>query len=129
MQFKTSMSSPNALSGEQRTSLKFKIRHYPEVDSTNTLAKEFASQQAKEGLVFTADYQTAGRGKPGNQWISPKGKNLLFSVLLRPPVTPARAPHLTQIACRSVSKVLQMHGIESTFKRPNDVMVNGRKIC
>ncbi|HOW88606.1 MAG TPA: biotin--[acetyl-CoA-carboxylase] ligase, partial [Candidatus Omnitrophota bacterium] len=67
----------------------FQICHIPEVSSTNTLALQKAGQNASEGLVITTDHQTAGRGKPGNQWISPKGKNLLFSILLRPPITSA----------------------------------------
>lgn len=36
---------------------------------------------------------------------------------------------LTQIVCRTVASVLKKNGIDSTFKRPNDVLVNGKKIC
>ena len=110
--------------------LNFKIRHIPEVSSTNTVALEEAKQGAQEGLVITSDYQTAGRGKPGRQWLSPAGKNLLCSILLRPPLSPAQAPILTQVACRTVAKVLkEKYAIASEFKRPNDVMVGSRKIC
>lgn len=108
----------------------FQIRHIPEVSSTNTLALQAAEKNAPEGLVITTDHQTAGRGKPGRQWLSPQGKNLLFSVLLRPPITSAQAPLLTQIACRAVAKVLkEKYDIDSAFKRPNDVMVGSKKIC
>jgi len=108
----------------------FEIRHIPEVTSTNTVILEEATQGAAEGLVVLTDYQTGGRGKPGNIWISPRGKNLLFSALLRPPLRPDQIPFLTQIACRAVAKTLQEHyGIESKFKRPNDVMVGPKKIC
>ena len=110
--------------------MKFDIRQFEEIPSTNTLALELASKQAEEGLVIVADYQTKGRGKPGRKWVSPRGKNLLFSLLLRPEIPPGRAPILTQIACRSVAKVLLEHyGISSTFKRPNDILVTGKKIC
>ena len=110
--------------------MKFQIQHLKEASSTNTLVRQFADEGAKEGLVLVADYQTQGRGKPGRQWISPPGKNLLFSLLLRPPVPPSKAPLLTQIACRSVAKVLKNSlGIDSTFKRPNDILVQGKKIC
>ncbi len=108
----------------------FQIRRIPEVSSTNTVALEAAKQGAHEGLVITSDHQTAGRGKPGRMWESPKGKNLLCSILLRPPLSPARAPMLTQIACRVVAKVLkEKYDIASEFKRPNDVMVGLKKIC
>lgn len=110
--------------------IQFKIRHISEVSSTNTVALEEAKKGAGEGLVITADYQTAGRGKPGRQWLSPVGKNLLCSILLRPPLSPAHAPMLTQVACRAVAKVLkEKYDIASEFKRPNDVMVDSQKIC
>ena len=110
--------------------IRFIIRHIPEVLSTNTIALEEAKADAQEGLVITTDYQTAGRGKPGRQWISPTGKNLLCSILLRPPLSPAQAPMLTQITCRAVAKVLkEKYAIASEFKRPNDVMVRSQKIC
>jgi BirA family biotin operon repressor/biotin-[acetyl-CoA-carboxylase] ligase len=108
----------------------FAIRRIPEVTSTNTVVLEEATQGAAEGLVILTDYQTGGRGKPGSTWISPRGKNLLFSALLRPPLRPDKIPLLTQIACRAVAKVLWEHyRIESRFKRPNDVMVGPKKIC
>jgi BirA family biotin operon repressor/biotin-[acetyl-CoA-carboxylase] ligase len=108
----------------------FKIRHVAEVTSTNTMVLEAAKQSAQEGFVLVADHQTAGRGRPGRQWLSPPGKNLLCSILLRPPLSPAQAPMLTQIACRAVAKVLrENYDIASEFKRPNDVVVGSQKIC
>lgn len=110
--------------------LQFQIEKLGEVTSTNTLLLERAKQGAPEGLVLTATSQTAGRGKPGNSWVSPEGKNLLCSILLRPPLTQAQAPMLTQVACRAVANVLkERYGIDSKFKRPNDVMVGSSKIC
>lgn len=108
----------------------FTIRHIPEISSTNTFVLEEARQGAEEGLVVYTDYQTSGRGKPGKTWISPRGKNLLFSALLRPPLRPDQAPLLTQVACRAVAKTLkEKYAIECEFKRPNDLMVGTQKIC
>lgn len=110
--------------------IQFTIRHIPEVPSTNTVALEEARRGAAEGLVIAAGHQTAGRGKPGRPWLSPAGKNLLCSILLRPPLSQAQAPMLTQVACRAVAKVLkEKYDIASEFKRPNDVMVGEKKIC
>ena len=109
--------------------LAWRLHHFPELDSTNTYLLTQAKTGAAEGLVITTDFQSGGRGKPGREWVSPKGKNLLFSILLRPEISPAKAPMLTQITCRTVQTVLKKHGIESTLKRPNDVMVDGKKIC
>lgn len=108
----------------------FQIEKLGEVTSTNTLLLDRARQGAPEGLVIVATHQTAGRGKPGREWLSPAGKNLLCSILLRPPLSPAQAPMLTQVACRAVAKVLkEKYDIASEFKRPNDLMVGSRKIC
>ena len=110
--------------------IQFQIRHIPEVTSTNTVVLDEATQGATEGLVVRTDHQTEGRGKPGNIWISPRDKNLLFSALLRPPLRPDQIPLLTQIACRAVAKTLKEHyGIASEFKRPNDIMVGPKKVC
>ena len=110
--------------------IQFQIENLGTVTSTNTLLLERTRQDAAEGLVLTARCQTAGRGKPGRKWVSPVGKNLLCSILLRPPIAPSQAPMLTQIACRVVAKVLKAkYDIASEFKRPNDVMVGSKKIC
>ena len=108
----------------------FKIQHFKELPSTNTYAREQAKLNAEEGLVYVADYQTGGRGQFDRKWESPAGKNLLASILIRPPVAPAQAPIITQIVCRSVAEVLRnSYGIECEIKRPNDLLVNGKKIC
>lgn len=109
--------------------LAFKIRRFKEIDSTNSAAFRFAQKGARAGSVFLADYQTKGRGKWGREWVSPRGKDLLFSILLYPTVKVSQAAGITQIACRSVAKVLEeKYGLAPTFKRPNDVLIQGRKI-
>lgn len=108
----------------------FRIHRFKQIDSTSDAIFRLAKRGAPSGTVVVADYQTRGHGKWGRHWISPRGKNLLFSVLIHPEIKAVRAPLITQIACRSVSKVLaRKAGLPSAFKRPNDVMVRGRKIC
>lgn len=110
--------------------MKFTVHHFEEVTSTNSLARDFVSKGAPEGTVLVADYQTQGRGKLGRKWISPPGKNLLFSLLLKPQVPAHRAPALTQIACRSVASILKnRYHMNPRFKRPNDILIKRRKIC
>ncbi len=110
--------------------MKLHIEHFSELASTSAMISEHANRGAEEGLVVWADHQSEGRGKPGHKWQSPKGKDLLFSILLRPPISPSKAPLLTQIACRSVASVLKkIYEIETAFKRPNDIMVGEKKIC
>lgn len=108
----------------------FKIYRFKRIDSTNSAAFRYADGGAPSGSVFVAEYQTKGRGKWGRHWASPSGKNLLFSILLRPRLKASHAVGVTQIACRSVAKVLERQfKLCPTFKRPNDVMIKGKKIC
>ncbi len=110
--------------------LPFRIEKLDEVTSTNTLLLARANDGEPEGLVLLANSQTAGHGKLGRKWISPAGKNLLFSILLRPPIAPSQSPMLTQIACRAVADVLEKkYAVSTRFKKPNDVMFGEKKLC
>lgn len=110
--------------------MNFRIEHLDKVSSTNSLVIERALQGENEGLVIVADHQTHGRGKQGNVWISESGQNLLFSILTRPKEKAHQIPIYTQLACRAIAHVLgQNYKILSTFKRPNDILVDGKKIC
>jgi|SRR3989338_2187347 len=117
------------LSVETKSGIRFRVQYFKELASTNSYLLKLPLKKTAEGLAVVADYQAEGRGKPGRQWLSQAGKNLLFSLLIKPPIAPSKAPLLTQTACRCVAEVLKQHGIESRFKRPNDVLVAGKKIC
>jgi len=100
-----------------------------EVDSTNEWAKELATYGAQEGTVVIAETQTRGRGRLGRGWVSPIG-GLWFSLILRPNLRPVEAAKLTFVAGLAVAKVLrEMFGLKVETKWPNDVLVNGKKIC
>ena len=111
--------------------MRFRILHYDTLISTNDSAKELAEAGAGEGTVVLADYQTRGRGQFRRRWHSPKGKDLLFSIIVRPAALRANAVSLTtQIAAMSVRDALQREfDLPSKIKRPNDILVDGRKIC
>ena len=100
-----------------------------EVGSTNDWAKELAELGAEEGTVAIAETQTAGRGRLGRDWISPRG-GLWFSVILRPKMSPSEAVGLVFVAGLAVAEVLQgKYGLKVETKWPNDVLVNGKKVC
>lgn len=108
----------------------FEIEEYAELESTNTLALAYAREGRAGNLVIRAGHQTAGRGKPGRTWQATAGKDLLFSILIRPDMDVNQAPLLTQTACRTVARVIESAtGITPEFKRPNDLLVGGKKIC
>src|SRR5262249_53557551 len=63
-------------------------RHFARIDSTNKQAMTAAANGSPEGSVFTADEQTAGRGRSDHSWHSPAGQGLYVSIVLRPQLAP-----------------------------------------
>lgn len=99
------------------------------VDSTNKWARELARCGACEGTVVIAETQRKGYGRLGRRWVSPSG-GLWFSLILRPKLRSTEAVKLTFVAGLAVAKVLrEMFDLRAETKWPNDVLVNGRKIC
>ena len=103
-----------------------KIIHLAQVNSTQTYLKEHFSQLPDQTIVY-ADTQTAGRGRYNRQWISQEG-GLYFSVLLKPAQTRFLA-NLTQLMAVSVCRAAEKYGVKANLKWPNDVQVNGQKLC
>jgi BirA family biotin operon repressor/biotin-[acetyl-CoA-carboxylase] ligase len=104
------------------------IKHFVVVDSTNDLAKRLASEGAPEWTVIRSDMQKKGRGRMGRRWISPRG-GLWFSVILRPKIRASELPKLAIISGVSVAKILEKHGLSPRIKWPNDILINGKKVC
>jgi BirA family biotin operon repressor/biotin-[acetyl-CoA-carboxylase] ligase len=98
-----------------------------ETDSTNSRAMEMAENGAPHGTVVVADAQTGGRGRLGRRWISPPGKNLYVSLILRPDVPPAGAPLLSLVAGVALADALEAMGVPGTLKWPNDLFLGDRK--
>ena len=100
-----------------------------ELGSTNDRAKELADEGAEHGEVVIAESQTAGRGRRGRTWVSPPRKNLYFSVVLRPDLTPSRAAELTLVGSLALCDALRQAGVAAGIKWPNDLLASGRKIA
>jgi BirA family biotin operon repressor/biotin-[acetyl-CoA-carboxylase] ligase len=107
-----------------------KLTFYPSIDSTNAKAKQEAESGAPHGSVIVADRQTAGRGRRGRDWDSPSGKNLYFSLLIRPDFPPDKASMLTLVISLSVTRAIRsLTHTDARIKWPNDVVIHGRKVC
>ncbi|MDO5155142.1 MAG: biotin--[acetyl-CoA-carboxylase] ligase, partial [Eubacteriales bacterium] len=84
----------------------------------------------ENGTVLLTDCQTAGRGRRGRSWISPVGVNVYFSILLRPDLLAERASMITLVAAMALARAVEEETkLEVNIKWPNDVVVNGKKIC
>lgn len=102
---------------------------YGVAPSTNDIARELAEAGAPEGTAVLADHQTAGRGRGGRPWLTPPGRALLLSIVLRPAVpagedaTPGVLPLLVGLAvARAIGRVAR---IRAGIKWPNDVVLPG----
>lgn len=106
------------------------LHFFPTIDSTNVYAVRLARAGAPAGTVVIADEQTGGKGRLGRSWVSPPGVNLYLSLILRPPVTTAAAPQLNLLAAVAVADaILAVSGLTPSIKWPNDVLVDGKKVC
>lgn len=107
------------------------VRGYESVDSTNTVAAAWAAEGAPEGAVVLAEFQTRGRGRQGRIWKAAPGKNLTFSVILRPPLPPHEFGLITVAGslavAEAVEEVTAPH--RPVIKWPNDILLDGRKCC
>ena len=106
------------------------IVHFFRTDSTNAVALKLAAEGAEHGTVVVAEEQTAGRGRLGRAWYSEKSSGIYTSVILRPPLSPAAAPVLTLMAGLAAQKaVAAATGLTADIRWPNDLLVNGKKVC
>ncbi|MFI5627638.1 biotin--[acetyl-CoA-carboxylase] ligase [Nocardioides sp. NPDC051685] len=99
--------------------------------STNAALAARARSGEAAGLVITTEHQTAGRGRLDRGWITPARSALTVSALLRPdPSIPVeRWPWLPLMTGVAVASALRKKGYAAGLKWPNDVLIEGRKVC
>jgi BirA family biotin operon repressor/biotin-[acetyl-CoA-carboxylase] ligase len=108
---------------------KISVFYYDTLSSTNDEAKRLASCGAKEGTVVVADRQTAGRGRLERAFVSPAGRGLYASILLRPVLPPEVLPLLTVAAAVAVTEAAEaVSGIPLGIKWVNDVYSHEGKV-
>lgn len=102
-----------------------------EVESTNLYLKETVREQhPEEGSLVIAEYQTGGRGQVGTSWFSPKGENLLFSLLIYPKDVAANEQFIiSRIASLAVKNTLDHFANDIRIKWPNDIYWKDQKIA
>lgn len=106
------------------------VFYFDSVPSTNNVAKELAGQGAPDGAVVVAEEQTGGKGRLGRHWSSTKYKGIFFSFILYPPLTPPEANLVTLMAAVAMASAVRNEtGVIAGIKWPNDLLVDGKKIC
>jgi BirA family biotin operon repressor/biotin-[acetyl-CoA-carboxylase] ligase len=93
-------------------------------------ATALAEQGAPSGLVIVADFQSSGRGTRGRTWQAPPGTCLMFTVLGRPALPAPALSDLPMRVAEAIGTALDRRfRLACTIKPPNDLLVNGRKLC
>jgi len=110
------------------TALGRNLHVFPELDSTNTTAREMAAAGAPHGTVVIADAQRQGRGRLGRSWVSPPGVNLYLSAVLRGELPAERVAQISLLAGVATCETVR-EWCAAEIKWPNDVLAGGRKVA
>lgn len=106
-----------------------KIYEFETIDSTNIFAKNLCKENPKNGTIIISKEQTNGRGRFGNSWESSKDKGLYYSIIFKKSNENLKYETLTLFICLSITKLLEDYSISSYIKWPNDILINGKKVC
>ena len=121
--------SEKSLRGTTTSVIGTEIEIFPKVVSTNDVARERAEGGCREGLMIISRSQGSGRGRSGRSFASPEG-GLYLSVVLKPDIPPKDVSIIPLLAGLAVSKSISSTlMVPTSLKWPNDVMVDGRKVC
>jgi BirA family biotin operon repressor/biotin-[acetyl-CoA-carboxylase] ligase len=103
---------------------------FDSLSSTQSVMKDFAKKGAPEGSLVLGETQTTGRGRTTRSWLSPTGRGLYFSLLLRPCLPPGHVQLLNLMAGVAVCRAIQKEtSLSCDLKWPNDVLWENKKIC
>lgn len=106
------------------------VLYFDTIDSTNTKAQELAEKGYQSGTLVVADKQESGKGRRGRSWVSPSGTGIFMTLMIKPDINPNNASMLTLVAALAVAKAITgVTGEEALIKWPNDIVVNGKKVC
>ncbi len=106
-----------------------KVEVFQSIDSTNDYLKR-GFRDFPDRMMVLSEEQKKGRGRMGREWYSPKGAGLFFSILLKPGISMQESFKITGIAAAAAAEAIEeTTGLPAKIKWPNDVVVNGKKVC
>lgn len=130
------MAAPDLMTEAEIKSLMYtdwvakEVLYFDTIDSTNTKAQELAEKGYPSGTLVVADKQESGKGRRGRSWVSPSGTGIFMTLMIKPDINPNNASMLTLVAALAVAKAItSVTGEEALIKWPNDIVINGKKVC
>ncbi len=111
-----------------------RIEYLAETTSTNDAAWRLVASETQDlpgdGLVVLSEHQTAGRGRLGRPWHSPRGASLLCSIVVTDRDCRFRGDEVVLLcAVATCDAVAKATSVNPRIKWPNDLMVNQRKLA
>ena len=106
------------------------VRHFARIGSTSAAAMRAGAEGARDGSVWLAEEQTAGKGRAGHVWKSNPEDGIYCSALLRPALAPVDVIIFSLAAGLAVVEAVhEATGLWGDLRWPNDVLLGGRKFC
>lgn len=107
-----------------------RLDYYETIDSTHLLAKKLSINEIENGMIIFADNQTSGIGTHERKWFTGDGQNLSFDMIFNTQFDIKKIENLTLTLAKCIVKTLkELYNIEAYIKKPNDVILNGKKIA
>lgn len=107
-----------------------RLDYYETIDSTHLLAKKLSINEIENGMIIFADNQTSGIGTHERKWFTGDGQNLSFDMIFNTQFDIKKIENLTLTLAECIIKTLkELYNIEAYIKKPNDVILNGKKIA
>lgn len=106
------------------------IIYKEEMESTQETAKRLIKNDAKNGCLIITDNQTKGKGTKGTIWQTSKEKNITMTIIIKPNFKIEKLEGLTLKIAQAIKEAIQeLYSYNLTIKVPNDLLLNGKKIC
>ena len=99
------------------------------IDETTSTNDDARDARYRHGDIVWAERQTAGRGQRGHTWLSPRGENLTFTLVLEPHFLPVGEQFLlSEIVTLALTELFNRYGIDTRIKWTNDIYTGDRKL-
>ena len=106
------------------------VKYFDIIDSTNIKAKQLAEEGAPHGTLVIAEEQSGGKGRRGKSWSTPPKTAVAMTLVVRPQIRPEKVSMMTLVMGLAVASACnRLDGVDAQIKWPNDVIVDGKKIC
>ncbi len=106
------------------------VKVYDEIDSTNLEAKKIAKESQDEAVLLLAESQTAGKGRMGRSFYSPKSTGLYMSYMYTPKTDFSDSVTVTAAASVAVVRAIErLTGLDPKIKWVNDIYIDQKKVC